>query len=72
MQMITIQVDAEVAQAYQESDPIKQKKIQMLVNTWLKQTMQQRSLDEIIAEMQTQASQKGLTQDSLDNILQDE
>jgi predicted restriction endonuclease len=72
MQTITIQVDAEVAQAYQEADPVEQRKIQMLVNTWLKQTMKQRSIDEIIAEMQTQASQQGLTQNILDGILQDE
>ncbi len=72
MQTITIQVDAEVAQAYQAADPIKQQQIQRLVNIWLKQTMQRRSLDEIIAEMQIQASQHGLTQESLDTILQDE
>ncbi|UIE39421.1 hypothetical protein [Leptodesmis sichuanensis] len=72
MQTITIQVDAEVAQAYQAADPIKQQQIQRLVNIWLKQTMQQRSLDEIISEMQTQASQQGLTQESLDTMLQDE
>jgi Holliday junction resolvase-like predicted endonuclease len=72
MQTITIQVDAEVAQAYQAAEPIKQQQIQQLVNIWLKQTMQQRSLDQIIAEMQTQASQCGLTQELLDTILQDE
>ena len=72
MQTIIIQVDAEVAQAYQAAEPIKQQQIQQLVNIWLKQTMQQRSLDQIIAEMQTQASQCGLTQERLDTILQDE
>jgi len=72
MQTITIQVDAEVAQAYQEAEPLKQQQIQQLVNIWLKQTMQQRSLDQIIAEMQTQASQCGLTQEHLDMMLQDE
>ena len=44
MQTITIQVDAEVARSYQAADSIKQQQIQRLVNTWLKQTMQQRSL----------------------------
>ncbi|MGK7927554.1 MAG: hypothetical protein AB4290_20315 [Spirulina sp.] len=72
MQTITIQVDAEVARAYQAADSIKQQQIQRLVNTWLKQTMQQRSLDEIITEMQAQASQHGLTQEHLDTMLEDE
>ena len=72
MQTITIEVDTEVAQAYQAADPIKKQEIQWLVNIWLKQTMQRRSLDEIITEMQKQASQQGLTQDSLDTLLQDE
>lgn len=72
MQTITIQVDAEVAQAYQAAGPTKQQQLQQLVNLWLKQTMQGRSLDQIIAEMQTQASQQGLTQERLDTMLQDE
>jgi hypothetical protein len=52
-----------LAKADQEADPADFQKIQMLLNTWLKQTMKRRSLDEIIAEMQTKASHQGLTQD---------
>ena len=72
MQTITIQVDAEVARSYQAADSIKQQQIQRLVNTWLKQTMQQRSLDDIITEMQVQARHNGLTQEHLDTMLEDE
>jgi hypothetical protein len=69
METITIQVDTEVAQAYREANPTERQKIQMLVNTWLKQAMKRRSLDEIIGEIQTQASAQGLTQDILDQML---
>ena len=71
MEPITIQVDADVAKAYREADPTERQKIQTLVNNWLKQTMKKRSLDDIISEMQNQATAKGLTQDILDEILKD-
>jgi hypothetical protein len=71
MELITIQVDADVAKAYREADPTERQKIQTLVNNWLKQTMKKRSLDDIISEMQNQAAAKGLTQDILDEILKD-
>jgi capsular polysaccharide biosynthesis protein len=71
MEPITIQVDADVAKAYREADPTERQKIQTLVNTWLKQIMKRRCLDDIITEMQNQATTKGLTQDILDEILKD-
>jgi hypothetical protein len=71
MEPITIQVDADVAKAYREADPIERQKMQTLVNNWLKQTMKKRSLDDIISEIQNQAAAKGLTQDILDEILKD-
>ncbi|MBD2569667.1 hypothetical protein [Anabaena lutea] len=70
METIAIQVDAEVAKAYQEAEPQKQQKIQTIVNDLLKLIIQEKSLDEIIAEMQEQAKNKGLTQEILDDILQ--
>ncbi|WP_071187136.1 hypothetical protein [Trichormus sp. NMC-1] len=70
METIAIQVDAEVAKAYQEAEPQKQQKIQTIVNDLLKLIIQEKSLDEIIAEMQEQAKNKGLTQEFLDDILE--
>ena len=71
MKAITIEVDPDVAKAYREANPTERKKIQLLVNTWLKNTMQRRSLDDIIYELQSQASATELTQDILDQLLQD-
>jgi len=43
--------------------------MQIILNGWLKQIMNSRSLEEIIQEMQTQAQANGLTQAILDDIL---
>ncbi|MEA5516678.1 hypothetical protein [Nodularia sp. UHCC 0506] len=69
METIAIQVDAEVAKAYQEAEPQKQQKIQTIVNELLKLIIQNKSLDDIIEEMQEQAKDRGLTQEILNEIL---
>ncbi|MFM6312509.1 MAG: hypothetical protein ACKPGB_30425, partial [Dolichospermum sp.] len=62
--------DAEVAKAYQAAEPQKQKKIQTIVNDLLKLIIQDKSLDDIIQEMQEQAKNKGLTPEILNEILE--
>ncbi|HSM80785.1 MAG TPA: hypothetical protein VLS96_03820 [Nodosilinea sp.] len=69
METIAIQVDQDVAKAYREAAPAEQLKIQQLLNSWLKQTMKRRSLDDIIHDMQTQAQANGLSPDILSEIL---
>ncbi|QSV54291.1 MAG: hypothetical protein HEP80_10800 [Dolichospermum sp. UKL201] len=70
METIAIQVDTEVAKAYQKAEPQKQQKIQSIVNDFLKSIIQDKSLDDIIQEIQEQAKDRGLTQEILDEILQ--
>lgn len=70
MEIITIKVDDEVAKAYREAEPNQQQKIQSLVNDLLKQIIQSKTLDEIIQQMQIEAKNNGLTQEILDDILQ--
>ena len=72
MDTITIAVDPEVAQAYRAANPDQKQKIQFLVNAWLKHTMGDRSLEDIIRDIQSQAAAQGLTQAVLDDILADE
>lgn len=72
METITIPVDPAIAKAYREADPEKQQKIATIVNDWLKSIIQEKeekSLEEIIEEMQSQAKANGLTQEILDQIL---
>jgi calcineurin-like phosphoesterase len=44
--------------------------IEKLVSDWLQQIIQDRSLDEIIADMQQQAQANGLTEEILQEILE--
>ena len=72
METITIPVDPAIAKAYREADPEKQQKIATIVNDWIKsiiQEKQEKSLEQILEEMQYQAKANGLTQEILDQIL---
>jgi calcineurin-like phosphoesterase len=70
METIAIKVDAEISKAYQAAEPQKQQKIQTIVNDLLKLIIQDKSLDDIIQEMQEQAKNKGLTPEILNEILE--
>jgi predicted transcriptional regulator len=72
METISIEVEPEIARAYQEANLMERKKMQLILNSSLKQFVNRRSLDEIIQEMQAQAQANGLTQEILDEILSDD
>jgi hypothetical protein len=72
MEIISIEVESEIARAYQDANLIERQKMQILVNGWLKQIMSKRSLEQIIQEMQTQSQINGLTQEILTDILNSE
>ena len=71
MTAIRIEVEPEVAKAFQSANKIDRQKLQLLVlvNGWLKQSLQRRSLDEIIDQMQAEDKANGLTQAILDEIV---
>ncbi len=69
METITIEVEPEIARAYQNSSSTERKKILMTFNVLVKQIMNTRSLKDSIQEMQSQAKANGLTQEILDEIL---
>ena len=70
MENISIQVDSKIAQVYRDSNLQTQQKIQTIVNDLLKLIIQEKSLEQIIDQMQEQAKTNGLTQEILDEILQ--
>lgn len=72
METISIEVEPEIARAYQEANLMERKKMQLILNSSLKQFINRRSLEEIIQEMQAQAQANGLTQEILDEILSGE
>jgi CTP synthase (UTP-ammonia lyase) len=72
METISIEVEPEIARAYQNSSSTERKKILMTFNVLVKQIMNTRSLEDIIQEMQAQAKANGLTQEILDEILNED
>jgi len=72
MDTIIIKVEPELAKAYQEITPIKRQEIESLFSHWLQQIILDRSLDEIIADMQKQAKNNGLTEEILQEIIENE
>ena len=71
MENITIQVDSKTAQAYRNADPEKKRKIQMLLNTMLKKTVNEKPLLEIMQEATEEATANGMTPEILESILLD-
>ena len=72
MGTITIQVDAEVAKAYQGINSTNRKKIEMLFNILLQQELKEISLMQIMDDIRYQAEKNGLTPEILESILADE
>ncbi len=66
---ITFQVDAEVADAFNQASFSQQQAIQSVVNLWLKQMVHPESLATITQEILQEVAEKGLTLDILQELL---
>jgi Holliday junction resolvase-like predicted endonuclease len=69
MEPISIQVDAEIARAFQSTQPEQQQKIQALVNLWLKRAMSLTELQTTMDQMSDEAEATGLTPEILQTIM---
>lgn len=71
---ISIQVDAEIAQAFAAFPEEKQRKIELLLGLRLREltTRKVRPLGEIMDEIGREAEARGMTPEILDSILKDE
>ncbi|PZV21377.1 MAG: hypothetical protein DCF12_21550 [Snowella sp.] len=72
METINIEVSSNVAEAYRNFAVNQRQQIEGLINGLLSQLIQERSLEEIIDDMQKQAISNGLTEEILAEILKDE
>lgn len=72
METITIKVDQEVAQLYQEADLNKQEKLNNLIKLFFKPELTEKSLSQVMKEIADQAEKKGLTPEILEEILNEE
>jgi hypothetical protein len=69
MTVISIQVDPEIAQAFQSSKPEQQQNIQTLINQWLKEAINIGKLQTTMDELSDEAEANGLTPEILESIL---
>jgi len=68
---ITIQVDADLAQAYRLAPASEQSKLQLLTNLWLRDLFRKRtmSLAALMDELSDKAEARGLTAEKLEAML---
>jgi len=72
-QTITLQVDADLAQAYQAASAKDQSKLQLLLNLWLRELfVHSMSLEELMDELGEKAQRRGLTAEKLEEMLHEE
>jgi hypothetical protein len=67
---ITLQVDADLAQAYQSAPANDQSKLQLLLNLWLRELfVRSTSLAALMDELSDKAQERGLTAEKLEEML---
>jgi ABC-type uncharacterized transport system ATPase component len=67
---ISIKVDSEVARVYQKASGDQKKKMEILVNLWLKEfASDKKTLKQVMDEISEKAKAKDLTQEILDSAL---
>lgn len=72
METITIKVDNEIGQLYQEADINQQEKAIWVCNPILKSLLKPSSFDEIVKQVREEAKVNGLTPEILAKLLEDE
>ena len=69
MTTLSIQIDADIAQAFQASQPEQQQKIKTLINQWMRQALKISTLQTTMDKLSDEAEANGLTPDILQSIL---
>jgi hypothetical protein len=72
MTAISIQVDPDVAQAYNSFPAQRQQQIQLIFNLFLKRSLEEENLENIVADIRQEAQANGLTPEILENLLADD
>ena len=69
-QTITLQVDADLAQAYQAAPAKDRSKLELLLNLWLRELfVRSTSLKGLMDELSERAQTRGLTSEKLEEML---
>ena len=69
MTTISLEIDTDVAKAFQLSEPEQQQKIQRLINGWMKQAINISKLQTTMDKLSDEAEANGLTPEILESIL---
>jgi hypothetical protein len=72
MTAISIQVDPDVAQAYNSFPAQRQQQIQLIFNLFLKRSLEEEKLENIVADIRQEVQANGLTPEILENLLADD
>lgn len=72
MEIISIQVESQIAQAYRAFAPQRQKQVQMLMSLILRRALEQDSLEKTVADLRDEVEANGLTPEILEELLADE
>ena len=69
-ELITLQVDADLAQAYQTASATDRSKLELLLNLWLRELfVRSTSLKGLMDELSENAQRRGLTSEKLEEML---
>jgi len=71
-QAITIPVDSEIQQAFEQASEEERQELRVLVSLFLKEGWAKKNIVEVMQEIGSRAHERGLTPEILDEILQDE
>ena len=72
METITIQVDAELAQAYREAEPQQHKNVSFMFNLMIKELLTSNSFNDLVAQIREESAANGLTAEILAELLEHE
>ena len=72
LQAITIPVDSDIQQAFEQASEEERQELQVLVSLFFKEGWAKKNVLEVMQEIGSRAQERGLTPEILDEILQDE
>ncbi|MBP0012426.1 MAG: hypothetical protein J7545_09865 [Roseofilum sp. SBFL] len=72
METITIQVDAELAQAYRAAEPQQQQNATFMFNLIIQELLNPNSFNDLVKQIREEAAANGLTAEILAELLEDE
>ena len=69
MTNITLQIDEDIAQAFQSSQPERKQQIQILINQWMRQALKINALQNTMDKISDESLANGLTPEILQEII---